>query len=328
MGETTNGKSHLGLKVAGVIYLSFAFTLSFYHVQTIDRPFWQGRSEFHQVVINGDFNAPYQYRILSPWLAEVPSIIVEKALGLAPGKQAAMAREFFYLLQRLIATFLLFIVFHLYLENWFTSEIAFSGTLILAGIHIFTYRSYFYQPDSPLHLLFLTLGAYFMSRGEYKGWLYPLTVVGSLTRETFGLIVPLHLAFFGFKKQTLKHSFGLLGVWLSIQLLLRGYFGMRPPFPARPLVTNFYESAWPLFLFSLMWFIPLIYFTRLPATLRRMILLFAPPLIIANFMFGKVEETRMFLDLAIVIIPATLFALLSGRIATPMENAITVDHTV
>ncbi len=316
------------LKTAGMIYLSFAFTLSFYHAQTIDRPFWQERSEFHQGIIKGDFNAPYQYRILSPWLTELPSIVVEKALGLSSVKQTAMTREFFYLLQRLIATFLLLIVFHLYLENWFTSEIAFSGTLILAGLHLFTYRSYFYQPDSPLHLLFLTTGAYLMSRGEFKGWLYPLTIVGSLTRETFGLIVPLHLAFFGFRKQTLKHTLGLFSVWLAVQVLLRGIFGLRPPFPARPLMTNFYESAWPIFLFSLMWFIPLIYFRRLPAIFRRMLLLFAPPLIIANVFFGKIEETRLFLDLAIVLIPATLFALFFHKTMISTEDSIPVKLTV
>ena len=314
------------VKTAGMIYLSFALMLCFYHLQTIDRPFWQERSEFHQGIIKGDFKAPYQYRILAPWLAEAPSIIVEKALGLSPGKQSAMAREFFYLLQRLIATFLLFIIFHLYLETWFTSEIAFSGTLILAGIHLFTYRSYFYQPDSPIHLLLLTTGAYLMTRGEYKGWLYPLTIVGSLTRETFGLIVPLHLAFFGFKKKTLKHSLGLLIAWLTVQVLLRWFFGLMPRFPDRPQITNFYESVWPLFLFSLMWFIPLIYFRSLPSSLRWMIFLFAPPLIVANFIFGKVEETRLFLDLAIVIIPATLFALLPEKTVTPSGDAIAVNQ--
>ncbi len=321
MGETTNVQLPLSLKAAGVIYLSFAFTLSFYHFQTVDYPFLPDRREFHQGVIRGDFNAPYQYRILSPWLTEVPSIMAEKTLGLSTSKQAALTREFFYLLQRLIATFLLFLVFHLYLTKWFTSEIAFSGTLILAGLHIFTFRSYFFQPDSPLHLLLLTTGAYLMSRGEYKGWLYPLTIVGTLNRETFGLIVPLHMAFFGFRKKTLLHSAGLLMVWLAVQLSLRGVFGIRPRFPDRPLVTNFYESLWPLFLFSLMWVIPLIYFRRLPATFRWMMALFAPPLIIANIIYGKVEETRLFLDLALVIIPATLF-ILFGNTVSSTEDVI------
>lgn len=326
MGEAATERSSLRLKTAALIYLSFALTLSFYHFQTIDYPFLPEKKEFHQGVIRGDFNAPYQYRILSPWLAELPSIIVEKTIGVPDGKQAK-TREFFYLLQRVVATFLLFIFFHLYLERWFTSEIAFSGTLILAGLHVFTYRSYFYQPDSPLHLLFLTIGAYLMSKGEYKGRLYPLTIIGSLTRETFGLIVPLHLACFGFKKQTLKHSIGLFIVWLAVQLSLRGLFGVRPPFEGRPLVNNFHESVWPLFLFSLMWFIPLIYFRRLPIVFRRMMLLFAPPLIAANFMFGKVEETRLFLDLAIVIIPASLFALFPETALTTTEEQIGTMET-
>jgi hypothetical protein len=319
-------RTNTTLRSAAVIYFSFALMLCFYHAQTIDRRFWVERSEFHRGIIKGDFKAPYQYRIASPWLTEVPSIIVEKALDLSEEKELAMVREFFYLIQRLIATFLLFVVFHLYLRNWFTSEIAFSGTLILAGIHLFTYRSYFYQPDSPIHLLLLTSGAYLMAKGEYKGWLYPLTIFGSLTRETFGLIVPLHLAFFGFKKETLKHSLGLLLAWGAIQVLLRVFFGLKPSFPDRPLITNFYESAWPLFLFSLLWFIPIIYFRSIPLPFRRMMLLFAPPLVFANIIFGKVEETRLFLDLSIVLIPSTLFALFSSGIVSASEKGMALGQ--
>lgn len=147
-----------GIKAATVIYFAFAITLSFYHIQTIDRPFWIERDEFYHAVIEGDFKSPYQYRILSPWLAEIPAKVVEKMLGLARGKQSAMAREAFYLFQRLVATFLLLVVFHLYLKTWFSSEIAFGGTTVLAGLHVLTYRSYFFRPDSPLNLLFLTVG--------------------------------------------------------------------------------------------------------------------------------------------------------------------------
>lgn len=300
-------RSNIGLRGAAVVYFSFALTLSFYHLQTINRPFWIDRSEFHQGVINGDFKSPYQYRILAPWLVELPSIVVERAVGVAPGKHAAMVREGFYVLQRLVAVFLLLVVFHLYLRTWFSSGLSFAGTLIVAGLQLFTYRSYFFQPDSPLNFLFLTTGAWLMARGEFKGILYPLTVVGTLTRETFGLIVPLHLAFYGRKR--LRHSIGLFFVWFGVQLLLRVVFGMRPSFPDRPLMNNVYEAWWPLFLYAALWLVPLLYIGRLPLFLRRMLLLFPLPLITANVLFGKVEETRLFLELAIVLIPAVLFAL-------------------
>ena len=314
-------QSILTLKQAGVIYLSLAIMLTFYHAQTIDRRFWVERSEFHQGIIQGDFKSPYQYRILAPWLAEAGGWVVERTLGLEKGKKTAMAREVFYALQRVIAVFLLFIFFHLFLRKWFSPEMAFAGTLLLASLHLYTYRSYYYQPDSPLNILFLTIALYLFTRGEYKGWLYTLTIFGSLNRETFGLIVPLHLAYFGFKKETLKHTAGLFLTWLTVQVLLRGMFGIRPPFPdVRTITDNLRESSWAIFLFSLMWLIPLIYFKRLPLFFRRAILLFAPPLILANFLFGKVEETRLFLDLAIVIIPSTLIAL-CGAETDKAENS-------
>jgi hypothetical protein len=304
------------LKNAGIIYLSLAIMLTYYHAQTIDRKFWVERSEFHQGIIRGDFKSPYQYRILAPWMAEAGGWAVERVFGLEKVKPSAMAREAFYALQRILSIFLLFIFFHLFLRKWFSEEMSLAGTLLLAGLHLYTYRSYYYQPDSPLNILFLTIALYLFTRGEYKGWLYPLAVLGSFNRETFGLIVPLHLAYFGFKKETLKHTVGLFLTWLTVQLLLRGMFGIRPPFPdTRSISQNFNEIGWAVFLFSLMWVIPLIYFRRLPLFFRLALVLFAPPLILANFLFGKVEETRLFLDLAIVIIPCTLFALFG-----PEEN--------
>ncbi len=316
------------LKSVSVIYFSFALMLTFYHAQTIERRFWVERSEFHRGIINGDFKSPYQYRIGSAYLAEAGGWIVEKTLGLTSEKQTAAAREIFYVLERLFATFLLFIFFDLYLRKWFSAEIALSGTLMLAGIHLYTFHSYFYQPCSPLNTLFLTIALWLFTRGEFKGWLYLLTIIGSLTRETFGLIVPLHLAYFGFKKETLRHTFGLFAAWLFTQLLLRAAFGFRPSFPDRSWIFNFYEIGWAIFLFSLMWLMPLTAYTRLPLFFRRAIVMFMPPLILANFLFGKVEESRLFLDLAVVLIPSTLFALFNPIQNESEESALEAKQVI
>ncbi len=307
-------QSPITLKKVGIIYLSLAFSLTFYHAQNINRRFWVERNEFHQGIISGDFKSPYQYRVVAPFLAEAGGFVVEKSLGLTSDKSKALAREFFYILQRLIATFILFIFFHLYLRTWFSPELALSGTLILACLHLYAFQHYYYQPSSPLSLMFLTIGAYLMNRGQYKGWLYPLTVIGSLARETFGLIAPLHLSRFGFNNQTLKHTLGLFGVWLIIQLLLRAVFGIKPAFEFRPMMVNFYKLDWTIFFFSILWLIPLLYFKHLPIYMRRALFLFCVPLILANFIYGKVEEIRLFLDLAIVIIPCVLFFLVDAKL--------------
>lgn len=321
-GENS-GSPNITIGKASIIYLSLALMLSFYHFKTINLPFAPQRAEFHQGIIRGDFKSPYQYRVLAPWLVELPSLIVGSVIDLSNENRAMLVREVFYSLQRVVALFLLFVVFHLYLLTWFRPDIAFAGTLLLAGLHLFTFRSYYFQPSSPLNLLFLTTGAWLMARGEFKGWLYPLTIIGSLTRETFGLIVPMHLSFFGHKRTTLKHTVGLFLVWAGVQGALRGIFGMQPSFPSRPLSANFHEVLWPLFLFSLMWVIPLIGIRRLPSELRSMLWLFAMPLLFVNFIFGKVEETRLFLDLAIVLIPATLFVLLGGENGIQLSTADT-----
>ncbi len=300
----------LQIKRASVIYFSLAMTLTFYHAQKINRQFWPSRSEFHQSIISGNFKSPYQYRVLAPWLAEAGGWVLEKTLRLPPGKPSVLARESVYILQRFIATWMLLIFFHLYLESWFTSEVAFSGTLILGILHLYTFHRYFYQPSSALNILFLTIAAWLILRG-HSGWLYPLIIVGTLARETCGLLVPLYLAHGWPKKKCLMHATGLFLVWLIVQSLLRVFFGFRPSFED---VITFHDqirwASWPLFLFGLFWFIPLVHYKNLPSFLRRAILMFVPPLLIANFLFGKIIETRLFLDLAIVFIPGTFFGLL------------------
>ncbi|MBI5648948.1 MAG: hypothetical protein HZC40_00625 [Chloroflexi bacterium] len=300
------------LALFSVIYLSFALTLTFYHMETIERNFWQPRQEFHEGIIGGQFYAPYQYRVAATWLAEAGGWLVEKTLGLAPGKPAYLAREAMYILQRLIATWLLLVAFHLYLETWFTPELAFSGTLILAGLHTYTYHSYFYQPDSVINLLHLTIGALWIVRGATTR-LYPLMFIASFVRETSGLLIAIFLAHRWRTHKGFLHALGLFAVWLAVQLILRGMFGVRPFFPSRPFSIQIENLGWPLFLFAIFWIVPILRFKTLPPFLARLLVFMTPPLIVANFLFGKVEETRLFLDLAIVLIPATLIGMFGAQ---------------
>jgi hypothetical protein len=310
------------LALFSVIYLSFALTLTFYHAQTIERKFWQERKEFHEGIVGGQFYAPYQYRVGAIWLAEAGGWIAEKTLGLAPGKTAYLAREALYILERLFATWFLFIVFHLYLETWFTSERALGGTLILAGLHTYTYYSYYFQPDSVINILLLALGALWIVRGATTR-LYPLMLVASFVRETSGLLIAIFLAQHWRTRKGFLHAFGLFAVWVAVQLILRGMFGNRPFFPARPFSMQIENLGWPLFLFAIFWVVPILRFKTLPPFLARLLVLMTPPLIVANFWFGKVEETRLFLDLAIVLIPAALIGLFGAQKSTTPEKTTT-----
>ena len=100
---------------SSIIYLSLALMLSFYHFETINLPFATQRAEFHQGIIRGDFKAPYQYRVLAPWLVELPALVVASVIDTSSGNRASLVREVFYSLQRVVALFLLFVVFHLFL---------------------------------------------------------------------------------------------------------------------------------------------------------------------------------------------------------------------
>ena len=316
----------VSLKKVWPIYFSIALMFTFYHLQTIDRPFWIERSELHQSIIQGEAKSPYQYRVVSPMIAEAGGLIVEKAFSLTDKKQQAIAREIFYSGERLISVFLLFVFFHLLLQAYFPSEIAFAGTLLLGALHIYTYHSYYYQPDSPINLMFLALAMLLMVKKGPGGWLYPLMIVGALTRETFGIVVALHLAYFGLNRRTIKHSLGLFACWLATQLMLHIAYGQHPSYEGRPMSINIAEIPWPIFLYGLMWLIPIFGFRKIPQFFQRSLLLYVPPLIAADFLFGKVEETRLFLDLALIIIPSTLFVLLRSADETSDSDPGPKEH--
>ena len=244
-------------------------------------------------------------------------VFLEKTLGLSPDRANALVREAAYSGLRFIATWILLIFFHKYMRVWFSSEIAFGGTLLLVALHLYTFRHYFYQPSSFFSISLLTIGVYLIVRGVTIQ-LYPLIFFASLARETTGLLVAFYLAQNWPKKGSLKHSVGLFMVWFAAQFLVRILFEQAPSVKFRPLYVQFYlyNIIWPVFLFGLLWFIPFMRYNQLPTFLRRSLLLVVAPLVSVNFLFGKVEESRLFLDLALVFIPATFFYLLQHNSAS------------
>lgn len=301
----------LEFRRALIVYFSLALTLTSYHTLQINREYRVERSEFHREIIAGEAKCPYQYRVVAPFLAEAGGLALEKLLGLSSDRAIILAREVFYSALRFIATLMTLIVFHKYLLIWFSSEIAFSGTVLLAGLHLYTYRQYFYQPSSFLSLMFLTVGTYLILRGPTK-WLYPIVFVASLSRETTGILVGVYLLYnWPLTRKNLLNVFGLFAVWLSAQVSLRLAFGIVENCLRRPFYYNFYPRnfLWPVLLFGVFWLIPLIHHRTLPPFLRRALLLWLPPLILVNFIWGNVEESRLFLEMAIVLIPSTLFVL-------------------
>jgi hypothetical protein len=103
-------------------------------------------------------------------------------------------------------------------------------------------------------------------------------------------------------------------------------YGQHPSYEGRPMSINIAEIPWPIFLYGLMWLIPIFGFRKIPQFFQRSLLLYVPPLIAADFLFGKVEETRLFLDLALIIIPSTLFVLLRSADETSDSDPGPKEH--
>jgi hypothetical protein len=324
--ESTTKK--FSFKLVCLVYLSLALTLTFYHTRTIERVFWKERQKFHVGIMASAHYSPYQYRIVAPYLAEAGGRVIEKIFSLDSDKNKWFAREAVYVLERFISTFLLLIIFHKYLETWLSPELSFSGAALFACFQLYTFRQYYYQPDYPIALFLLALAALLIVRN--KTWeLYPLIFIGSFTRETLGIIVPMYLAQNYPGKKSFIHSIGLFLTWLAVQVALRGVFGMRTNmaggyFPNTPM-EQLANIDWPIFLYALFWIVPLIRFRQLPQFLRYSAVLVGIPLLVANFLFAEFEEPRQFLDFGLFLIPATLIALFGYKNKeAPPEETMTV----
>ncbi len=300
---------------ACVVYCSLAGSFTFAHTQTLSRPFTLEREAFHTSILTGNAHRPYQYRVLAPFTVELLTAPAVAAFSLQGTRHERLLHETGYALLRLTTVFLFLVFFHLFLRNWFSDELALAGTLLYGALYFFTMHRYYYQPSSGVNLMMLALFCHWLMRGVRASRLALLAAVASLARETSGIVAALYLAKHGVNKKSLTGVLPIVGAWVAVQVSLRLVFGLAPGFEiTRRLADNLQPGVvvWPAFLFLLLWGIPFAGYRRLPPFFQRAIYLLVPSIVIANLFFGEVEETRLFLDLGLVLIPAS-FLVLFGR---------------
>jgi hypothetical protein len=266
----------------------------------------QARREFHEQILSHTANAPENYRILVPYILEVPI----RALSWFMPYDKALSRAYaaFHLLA---ITGILWTLFS-YLRVWFTGEQALAGCLVVASTIPIALRQNAYFPSSLLEPSFFTVGLLLMLK-ERLMLFWALVVVASLNRETAFFIPLLYVLT---KPLTRKHVLtGLvyIGTWACVFLGLRAVMGDAPRYwdLATICYTNthtgrFVTIAENILLFlGGFWVFAIFGFKRAPVFVQRSARV-VPAYLAAVSVWGLWWEVRLLMPLYSIVLPLAL----------------------
>lgn len=258
----------------------------------------------HMDLINGAGTAPTQYRLLQYYVPE----LIHRLFGIDLVNA--------YLLQRLGWTTLTVLVFHVYLRKWFDTKVAMIGTLFLLATMQWTYLNHL-QEAEPLNVFIFLIGL-FAIREKAFWWLLVIVMVGALNKLT---VIFLPLLYFTCWFKTTR-TMGLLAKTLVLSMLVALICGtIRWYFHPIPYMTSFFQwqyngsgilffQGWKffgvIFLYGMFWIAAFRFWGKKPLFLRRAALV-VPLYCLGHFLIARINETRLFLPLAPIIIPAGLF---------------------
>ena len=258
--------------------------------------------DWHAAMISSTAPAPNQYRPLVPWLAEM-------LRGLLPGHNIVTA----YSVLRALVTGSTLYFFDRYLRRWFAPGVAAGGALALAAVLPFTYQ-HVVQESDPINLLVFTLGFWAMVK-ERDLLLIPIMLFGTLNRETTAMLPAVYLlGNLGVKPfREVARKTAVLGFcWCLVYGGLRLSYGHRSYYSDvvmwKSNTITWYPSRAVLLLFGVMWVLSLVGARTGPLLLRRALVLL-PFYVALHYVIALVNEVRLFLPWAPVVIPLAWFAL-------------------
>lgn len=257
-------------------------------------------------VLDGTYGAPAIYRVLIPyantWLGDVT--------GWSPATVWHATRLAWF--------FAAYLALFAYLRVWVTPEAAFGGVAGVAATLPLTYTNSWAHPDGIPELALFTLGCLAIVRSADVAFA-AILAVAALNRETAGFLV---ITYFAARPITLRHVVrtavfaAICGAILAGLRLWRGvehydywqlgrnlrFLGLLPP------GYDIYKRAYAWFIVVLA--LPSLIvvgsrWPRVPPTARRL-LVSAVPFVATAVTLSSIIETRIFLNLYPLILPALM----------------------
>jgi len=303
MTETIDKHNSRRMSQAGVILLAvhLAAILAYVHLKYIDEPTLNAKIEQHQTFLAGKALYPYQYRAFLHLACEA---FLQASSSFLAYERAFLFFQVGVIFSTAAASLLLF---YRYLQIWFPDALALFGMAFLAAIHPVSFFNYHYQPSSSL-ILVIYISGMLLIYCEQWGWLILCIAIASLERfeAAFFLILMYCL---GAEKRTGRFwlffaQYALIGIGSAAGL--RWYFGSQPYVhsAAFHLSYNLHTPGTLLLavLYGPFWLWALLGFASAPRFLRRALLI-VPIFVLLHFFVAKVNEVRLFLPLAPILIP-------------------------
>ncbi len=270
----------------------------------------------HEAVLQGQAPNPWQYRVLSEYVAE-------GFIRLFQFLKVQDAISFGFSSLRVLQNLAIFLLaFALYRKVSSSKAIALLGFLLLAS----SMKNAFYDNDLSFNtyfdLIFYLLAVLLILNRKYY-WVVLVTACAALNRETSGLIPFLALA--ALVDEELPIHKRLLPFILSGTVFAAIFLGLHLLYPNRPLYIPYEVTpGYPMLiynvtraftwnqLFSTLGLIPaigLLFIFNWPRLWQRFFLIMCPAWFAIHFMLSIAGETRLFLvPQALIFIPGVLFA--------------------
>jgi hypothetical protein len=274
----------------------------------------------HRSVIEGTSPNPWQYRILSEYIAEL-SVSLVKTIGV--NRPIVCGFLLFRFFQNALIFFLLFVYY---------KKLGLSKNAIAIGYCILAWGFSNAVYDSGLSfdiysdVIFYVLAGLVVLYKKYI-WVVPIVFFAALNRETSGLICLLPLAIdFALKPQIRFPKKATLITLISLCLFVVVYFGLRLILGPRELaipygnhpgielfVYNYGRSITWIQLFATLSLIPMVAIVSIrswPSNLKRFFWAIVPAWFLIHSFGSVMAESRLFLvPLAVVFVPGALFGL-------------------
>jgi len=275
----------------------------------------QARIDMHNGIVNRTGLAPERYRVLVPYLLDKP------IRWLAPQVGYAKAFGQVYAVFNWLALSAILYTLYFYLSEYFSSEQALVGTLIVASTLPITLRYYNYAPYSLLEPAFVSIGLLCIRRQAY-GWFAVVVAIATLTRETAIFLVCFFVATMPRGARHMRLAVGYAAVWAAIYMAVRWYAGEAGRY--FDIATVWYENThrvdqlvmalinWGLWL-GAFWFFAALGYKYAPPFVQRTALVL-PLYIVTVLVWGFWTEIRLMMPTYPVLIPLALSYLFRAHV--------------
>jgi hypothetical protein len=161
------------------LIVSVAACLTYNYVTQLELPNRDARLELHSQIIHRQAPAPYNYRVLVPWVTEAFAIIAssgDKITYIRAWQLAYAVYDFVSIALFLTTLFIL-------LRIWYSTSLSAAGVFFCAALLPFSLRDHYFQPWSLIETWFFSLAFLFSYRKRFSALLL-VTMVASLNRVT------------------------------------------------------------------------------------------------------------------------------------------------